>query len=545
MLIRILILGVALFGIVNHCKAHFLWLDSGGGQALVFFGENESERDYRMPERLDDMRLHHRTADNRAPIGLQQFDGDDFVGKMSNQSLSPAGVIETTCQYGVYRGSLLTYYAKHYFSADSAEWQRLGRSRHQRLDVVPERQDGKVIVRVFWEGKPVKGASVSLSRHDDVSQGKRTTDDEGTVVFEDVPDGLVGFIVGFTKKNSRGVIGEDAYESEIHYATVTFRSRENERSEVTSRRAKRRPSAAPEGLDLPFAVASFGAAVSDNHLYVYGGHVGKAHAHSRANLSNRFARRSFDPDSKWEDLPFETPVQGLALVAHQGMIYRVGGMTAKNASEEDDDLHSTTDFSQFDPQSKTWTQLSPLPTARSSHDAVVIDDKLYVVGGWNLTGSDEGQWQAHSLVMDLSAVGQGWRQLPEQPFERRALAVGRLRGKIVVVGGIDSLGEVSRDVDLFDPETSQWSKANAYPGEGMNGFGVSAWNLGGQLYVSGSNGVVYRLDRPKGNWQSVGQLKQPRFFHRLVSNRDDVLIAIGGASSIGHLDSIEHFVPAR
>ena len=41
--------------------------------------------------------------------------------------------------------------------------------------------------------------------------------------------------------------------------------------------------------------------------------------------------------------------------------------------------------------------LAPLPEARSSHDAVVIGDKLYVVGGWTLSGDRKGNVARHGL----------------------------------------------------------------------------------------------------------------------------------------------------
>ncbi len=546
--IRNVAIGVAiLLGSTAHdCKAHFLWLAADNGKALVFFGESAAERDYHMPESLSRARVHYRTTGKNVELRLKPVERDGFIGMVSHNAVSGVGVIETTCQYGVYHGSLLTYYAKHFLSTEPTELQRLGRSKTLRLDVVPDCTKDHVVIRVFWEGKPAKGASVSLIAAD-VRNAKTNTDDEGKAAFESVPNGLVGFLVSVLKNDCKGNIGGEQFTGASHFATVTFHHHGKGLSpmDVESHRAKQRPeleAQPPRIAPLPLAVASFGAAVSDN-LYVYGGHIGEAHAHSRVNLANRFSRISFHPGSTWEELPLETPVQGLALVAHQGVIYRIGGMTANNASSEDDDLHSTTDFSRFHPKSKSWESLAPMPAARSSHDAVVIDDKLYVVGGWNLTGSDEGQWHTHSIVTDLAANRQAWERLPDQPFRRRALAVGYLDGKLIVVGGIDSNGDVSHDVDLYDPETSRWSQANPFPGEGMNGFGVSAWNLGGRLYASGSNGVVYRLTRPEAAWESVGQLKQPRFFHRLLPGPDGVLLAIGGASRTGHLNQVEVFTP--
>jgi hypothetical protein len=130
-------------------------------------------------------------------------------------------------------------------------------------------------------------------------------------------------------------------------------------------------------------------------------------------------------------------------------------MVAKNGPEEDEDLHSTAEFARFDPATKTWMQLRPLPAPRSSYDALFIGDKLYVVGGWTRAGEGDGDWLDQSLVTDVAQQSSVWEVLPKQPFERRALAIGELDGKLVVIGGIDSDGEISRRVDVYDPATER------------------------------------------------------------------------------------------
>jgi N-acetylneuraminic acid mutarotase len=142
---------------------------------------------------------------------------------------------------------------------------------------------------------------------------------------------------------------------------------------------------------LPVEVASFGAAVSGDALYVYGGHVGKTHQHSVDNLSHRFFRLSLsDPGAGWVDLGEVKGLQGLPLVAWGDRVCRVGGLDAKNAQDaEEEDLVSTDAVACFDPESTSWQSLPPLPAPRSSHDAVVAGNHLYVVGGWQLRG--EGQ----------------------------------------------------------------------------------------------------------------------------------------------------------
>jgi len=89
---------------------------------------------------------------------------------------------------------------------------------------------------------------------------------------------------------------------------------------------------------IPELVTSFGGAIADGYLYTYGGHTGRAHSYSTEEQGNVLRRLKLDGQSKWETLAKGPHLQGLALVAHQGNIYRIGGFTAKNAEGEEHDL---------------------------------------------------------------------------------------------------------------------------------------------------------------------------------------------------------------
>ncbi len=90
--------------------------------------------------------------------------------------------------------------------------------------------------------------------------------------------------------------------------------------------------------DLVDAVASFGAVAHDGALYVYGGHVGRTHMHSMENISPGFRRLVLEPGRTWEELARGPLLQGAALVSDGAAIYRVGGMTAANATGEEPEV---------------------------------------------------------------------------------------------------------------------------------------------------------------------------------------------------------------
>ena len=288
---------------------------------------------------------------------------------------------------------------------------------------------------------------------------------------------------------------------------------------------------------LPLAPASFGAAALGERLYLFGGHVGRTHEHSRDNLSALFL--GVAPDGSATELAGGRALQGLALAAHAGRLVRVGGLEAHNARGEPEDLWSTSEVAAFDPAAGAWSELPPLPQGRSSHDAAVLGDLLVVVGGWTLSGPAPGTWATTSLVLDLAAPRPEWRAI-EQPFRARALAVATHGGRVYAIGGLGEDGEPVPTVRILDPATGTWTEGPELPEWGM---GVAAVEHDGMLLASGRGGTLWRLAGER--WEAAGALLVPRIFHRLVSLEDGRLVAVGGAHAGGHVAWIEQLAPGE
>lgn len=533
---------LALWFAAGTAQAHFIWVKTeeadGQRQAVMVFGEDAFDELYHLPERVAGAEMWRRPADgDRTRVETEQVETDERIGLVGPIEAPAPFVLEITQKYGVYGGALLTYYAKHVNVDSNSQLQAVEPSEDLKFDIVPRAKDGELQLTVLWNGEPQADANVTVTVGDGEMMDLKT-DDEGTVTVKPKTEGLAMVLANVVDKSQSGAFDDEDYNGSAHYGTLTFEWRQAESDTAdTADDATSQQSTLPP---LPEAISSFGGAVCDGWLYVYSGHIGTEHEHSAANLSQHFRRVPVDGSGPWEKLPMEEPLQGLALVAHGGKLYRVGGLTARNATvEQEADLHSTDAFSSFDPTTKEWTTLASLPDARSSHNAVVIGDKLYVVGGWTLAGEAEGQWIDHSLVYDFNDPGAGWQKLPEQSFQRRALAAGQWQGKLAVLGGMDDEHSITQDVEVFDPATRQWAQAAELPGRGMAGFGLSAWNLDGQLYACGFQGRLYRLDHDGTAWEEVARLDTPRFFHQLLPGGDDELLAVGGASREGHLTSIE------
>jgi N-acetylneuraminic acid mutarotase len=212
-------------------------------------------------------------------------------------------------------------------------------------------------------------------------------------------------------------------------------------------------------------------------------------------------------------------------------------MAPRNKAGEPNDLKSTADVARFDPATGKWEALPPLPEPRSSHDVAVIDNTLYVVGGWNLRGKDEIQWTDSMLMLDLAAEKPEWKKAA-QPFQRRALVTAANDGKLYVIGGFDENSEISKRLDIYEAKTGKWSTGPELPGDDI-GFAPAAAVLDGKVYASFADGTVHRLTATA--WERVGA-GEPRLAHRMVA-LDGKLVIAGGATGADTLDLVEAIVP--
>ncbi len=125
------------------------------------------------------------------------------------------------------------------------------------------------------------------------------------------------------------------------------------------------------------------------------------------------------------------------LAAYKGKIYRIGGMSPRNKPGDPAATFSISDCARFDPATMKWEPLPPLPQPRSSHDVVVIGDKLIVSGGWTLKGAEPTEWMDTVETLDLAGDKPVWKS-SKQPFRRQALIAAAFSGKdITLWGGFD------------------------------------------------------------------------------------------------------------
>lgn len=414
--------------------------------------------------------------------------------------------------YTAYAGPGLDGWAWRGLANDGQDLEGAGADR---FVVVPEIEDGTLTLAATFDGEAAEGVAFTLF---DESGGSFEVEAEGgSATYELNADPVIGFTAKYVEEASGEADGK-AYEEVRHYLTATF-------GPATHRPV---PVAKTFG-EMPELVTSLGAAVAGDKLFVYGGHTGGPHSYYAEAQADTL--RSLDlTTGEWAEHGDGDGIQGHAMVAHDGIVYRLGGVEAMNADGETWDLQSRTDAAAFDPATGVWAELPALPERRSSFDAAVLDGSIYIAGGWNLNGETEDAWHATAWRLDLDDVSAGWKPLPDAPFLRRAVSAAAHDGKLYVLGGMQDVGAPTTATAVFDPATDTWSEGPNLVGGVMVGFGSSAFAAGGRLYASVYDGTLQRLSEDGSSWEVVGDLPEDRFFHRMVAWGDDKLVIVGGAS---------------
>ena len=293
--------------------------------------------------------------------------------------------------------------------------------------------------------------------------------------------------------------------------------------------------------NLPYPVTSFGAVKVKNFVYVYSGHKGDAHVYSKDNHSDKFVRINLKTPKKWKELPFNKPMQGFGMAAYKGNIYFSGGSQATNNHGEKSNLSSLDEVSVFDPRNNNWKKLTSLPKPRSSHEMVVHDGKLYVIGGWNMKDGQGVEWHNHGLVADLKIKPLKWEKLPKTDWAVRANSAAISNGNLYAVGGLAKNGGTTDAVRKLNLQTLKWSDLPKLPSSNMiKGFGSAAINLNGQLVVGAFSYNPKVFVEANSTWvQSKAKMKEKRFFHRMIQIDKKNVLFIGGANWEEHLDSCE------
>ncbi len=181
-----------------------------------------------------------------------------------------------------------------------------------------------------------------------------------------------------------------------------------------------------------------------------------------------------------------------------------------------------------------WNLAGFLPQALYLHTAVVVEDALYVVGGWDGSRTRDEVWRG---AFNTNGTIGNWLAMPAYPLALDLNDSVYLDGRIYVVGGWDSTR----------PQTAIYQAT-------VSSSGLGAWQLAGtlpiplyRLAITGANGHLYVTggytvgdsassavyvgtingDGSLSPWQNGPALPTALYYHKSLMH-DGSLVVLGG-----------------
>ena len=132
------------------------------------------------------------------------------------------------------------------------------------------------------------------------------------------------------------------------------------------------------------------------------------------------------------------------LVTCDGCLYALGGNIEGNVSSSVETLADL---------KGTWQNIKPMQTPRREFAAVNCNEVVYAIGGC-----------AHKIfIVSFNSVekydrnANRWKYVADMNIARSEHAACVLRGKIYVIGGLDTNGTPVKEIDCYDPAIDNWS----------------------------------------------------------------------------------------
>ncbi len=197
----------------------------------------------------------------------------------------------------------------------------------------------------------------------------------------------------------------------------------------------------------------------------------------------------------------------------------------------------------YDPRSDGWTTAAPLPTRLHHTATAVLGGRLYVIGGF--TTGFLSLWNPVNSAYRYDPATDRWEALPAMPTVRGALGVATIGGRLYAVGGIGEQGN-SDAVEAYDPSTNTWSRKASLPTPrdhlAVAVVGDRLYAIGGRVNGSYSHNlaVVEVYDPHADAWQPAASLPTARS-GIAAGVIGDTIYVVGGEAPEGTFDTNEAY----
>ena len=286
------------------------------------------------------------------------------------------------------------------------------------------------------------------------------------------------------------------------------------------------------GPAMPFAVQEIYPAVLDDAIFVAGG---LAQGNKQLDVSDQV---TVFKDGRWQStVPLPEPRHHAMLVPFASDLWLLGGFVESERGQWTNNeavlvLNQTTG---------QWQSKTPMPQPIAETTAVVIDDKIHVIGGRSPKSEQNGLWHDHKDsdwhgVYDPDA--DIWNTAASMPTPRNSACAVTYQQEVHVIGGRQVEGGNLNVHEIYNADTDSWRTGEPLPQERAGLACVlyrhSIFVFGGEHFIDGGDVFteVWRYDLQKHNWHEVSVMPLPRHGLGAVTYQGKIWL-IGGASEAG------------
>jgi hypothetical protein len=177
------------------------------------------------------------------------------------------------------------------------------------------------------------------------------------------------------------------------------------------------------------------------------------------------------------------PMVAPQLAVWKGRIYAFSGGTKGNRA------------CVYDPAQNQWTEIARMDMPRWEAGVAVFKDKIWLVGGHSLRSDQPMDGNVSPSVVCLDPDHNQWSAGPELPSQRGSVTAVVVNGRLFVMGGVKMGDSWTLDPSVLEyipePENSSSSLNTGTSSELRLAATVADWRL--TLKWPGSHGQTYRL----------------------------------------------------
>lgn len=251
--------------------------------------------------------------------------------------------------------------------------------------------------------------------------------------------------------------------------------------------------------NMPKGVSQLTSQLHNGKIYCFGGKV------SSSSVNSNIFVYDIAGDS-WETISSTYAWIGSTSQLYNGKIYLLGGYDGGT-----DGFKSVIDI--YDIQSDKWSTGPNLACGRENAESVLIDDKIYCIGGY----SNKYNYDMNPVMNFLEVYNITNNKLNEYkyvPACRQYCTYLKDGNDVYIFSGLKnayvSNGKVNTAIEAYNLQTKQFRKITDLPQEVFNTANIIINNklycVGGESNESGKFKYVYKYDLEEDSWERKADL---------------------------------------